>query len=103
MSTFLARRQSRSHSATFKAQVAGVTLRVDKTNAENSVKLEVHSNLVTAWKAQLLECSSESCGEKADVTPTPNIEKLEAKKKVDPHKLVTLNGRKEPNINKIAA
>ncbi len=36
-------------------------------------------NQIPAWKAQLLECSSEIFGEKADGTPAPNIEKMEAK------------------------
>ena len=69
----------RTHSATFKAQVAVAALRGDKTIAEIAEKFEVHPNQVTAWKAQLLERSSEVFGEKADGTPAPNIEKMEAK------------------------
>jgi transposase len=75
----MARRQRRTHSATFKAQVAVAALRGDKTIAEVAEKFEVHPNQVTAWKAQLLERSSEFIGEKADGTPAPNIEKMEAK------------------------
>jgi transposase-like protein len=75
----MARRQRRTHSATFKAQVAVAALRGDKTIAEVAEKFEVHPNQVTAWKAQLLERSSEAFGEKADGTPAPNIEKMEAK------------------------
>ena len=75
----MARRQRRTHSATFKAQVAVAALRGDKTIAEVAEKFEVHPNQVTAWKAQLLERSSEVFGEKADGTPAPNIEKMEAK------------------------
>ena len=75
----MARRQRRTHSATFKAQVAVAALRGDKTIAEVAEKFEVHPNQVTAWKAQLLERSSEAFGEKADGTPAPKIEKREAK------------------------
>ena len=69
----------RTHSATFKDQVAVASLRGDKTIAEIAEKFEVHPNQVTPWKAQLLERSSETFGEKADGTPAPNIEKMEAK------------------------
>jgi transposase-like protein len=62
----MARRQRRTHSATFKAQVAVAALRGDKTIAEVAEKFEVHPNQVTAWKAQLIERSSEAFGEKAD-------------------------------------
>ena len=65
----MARRPRRTHSATFKAQVAVAALRGDKTIAEITEKFEVHPNQVTAWKAQLLERSSEAFGEKADGTP----------------------------------
>ena len=75
----MARRPRRTHSATFKAQVAVAALRGDKTIAEIAEKFEVHPNQVTAWKAQLLERTSEAFGEKADGTPAPNIEKMEAK------------------------
>ncbi len=62
----MARRQRRTHSSIFKAQVAVAALRGDKTIAEIAEKFEVHPNQVTAWKAQLLERSSEAFGEKAD-------------------------------------
>ena len=75
----MARRQRRTHSATFKSQVAVAALRGDKTIAEIAEKFEVHPNQVTSWKAQLLERSSEAFGEKADGTPAPNIENMEAK------------------------
>ena len=75
----MARRPRRTHSATFIAQVAVAALWGDKTIAEIAEKFEVHPNQVTAWKAQLLERSSEAFGEKADGTPAPNIEKMEAK------------------------
>ena len=74
----MARRQRRTHSATFKAQGAVAALRGDKTVAEIAEKFEIHPNQVTAWKTQHLERSSEAFGEKADGTPAPNIEKMKA-------------------------
>ena len=59
--------------------MAVAALRGDKAIAEIAEKFEFHPNQVTAWKAQLLERSSEVFGEKADGTPAPNIEKMEAK------------------------
>jgi len=68
----MARRQRPTHLATFRAQVAVAALRGDKTIAEIAEKFEVHPNQVMAWKAQLLEHSSEAFGEKADGTPAPS-------------------------------
>ncbi len=75
----MARRPRRTHSPTFKAQVAHAALRGEKTVAELAEKFEIHPNQIAAWKAQLLERSSEVVGEKADGTPAPNLEKMEAK------------------------
>ncbi len=56
--------------------MAVTALRDDKTIAE---KFEVHPNQVTDLKAQLVERSSLAFAEKADGTPAPNFEKMEAK------------------------
>jgi len=56
----------------FMTQVTVAALRGDKTIAEIAKKFEVHPNQVTAWKAQLLERSSEAFGEEADGTPAPS-------------------------------
>ncbi len=75
----MAHRPRRTHSASFTAKVAVAALRGDKTIADITGKFEVHPNQVTAWKAQMLERSSNASGEKAHETPAQNIEKQEAK------------------------
>ena len=59
--------------------MAVAALRGDKTVGELGETFEVHPNQIATGKAQLLERSSEVFGEKADGTPAPNIEKMEAK------------------------
>jgi len=59
--------------------VAVDALRGDKTIAEITEEFEVHPNQVTPLKAQLLERSSQGFTEKADGTPAPYNEKMEAK------------------------
>jgi transposase len=75
----VARRQRRTHSATFKGQVAVEALRGYKTVGELAEEFEDHPNQIATCKAQLLERSSEVFSEKADGPPAPNIEKMEAK------------------------
>jgi len=49
------RRPRRNHTAAFKAKVALVALKGDKTLAELAEKYDVHGNQITQWKTQLLE------------------------------------------------
>jgi transposase-like protein len=93
----MARRQRRTHSATFNAEVAVAALRGDKTIAEIAKNFEVHPNQVTAWKAQLLERSSEAFGEQADGTPAPNIERYNS---IHPH--ASLGGKTPDKIHSLA-
>lgn len=54
-----ARRNRRTHTAVFKAQVALTALREDRTMAELCQKLELHPNQITEWKRQLLDRAAE--------------------------------------------
>ncbi len=49
------RGKRRQFSAEFKARVVRAALREDKTIAELAAEFEIHPNLVTNWKQQLLD------------------------------------------------
>jgi transposase-like protein len=51
----LARRSRRNHSPAFKAKVALLAVRGELTVAELAKKFDLHPNLITQWKTQLLE------------------------------------------------
>jgi transposase-like protein len=51
----MSRRTRRTHNAAFKAKVALVAIKGEKTLAELAQLYDVHPTQITAWKAQLLE------------------------------------------------
>jgi putative transposase len=51
----MAKRTRRNYTGTFKAKVAVVALRGDKTLTKIAQQYEVHPNQLTEWKRQLLE------------------------------------------------
>ena len=51
----MARRSRRNHSPAFKAKVALLAIRGELTMAELSKKFDIHANLITQWKTQLLQ------------------------------------------------
>ena len=55
-----ARRNRRTHSAVFKAQVALAALREDRTMAELCQKFELHPNQITEWKLSCLSARRRS-------------------------------------------
>jgi transposase-like protein len=72
------RRTRRTHNPAFKAQVALVALREDRTLAELCEQFELHPNQITEWKRQLLERAAEVF----DTGPRPdpvNLAPLHAK------------------------
>ena len=58
----MTRRPRRNHSADFKAKVALVAVRGEKTLAELASQFDVHPNQITQWKTQLLDRASEVFG-----------------------------------------
>jgi transposase len=51
----MARRIRRNHSPAFKAKVAIAAVKGDQTIAELAKRFDLHPNLITQWKTQLLE------------------------------------------------
>ena len=51
----MTRRPRRNHSADFKAKVALVAVRGDRTLSELASQFDVHPNQITQWKTQLLD------------------------------------------------
>jgi len=72
------RRPRRNHTKKFKAQVALVALKGDKTLVELSSQFNVHQNQIVEWKKQLLERASEVFG-KSHGNDGPDIKELHAK------------------------
>ena len=73
-----ARRNRRTHTAVFKAQVALAALLEDRTMTELCQKFELHPNQITEWKRQLLERAAEVF--EAGARPDPvNLAPLHAK------------------------
>ena len=59
----MSRRPRRNHSAGFKAKVALVAVKGDKTLAELAEQFDVHPNQITQWKTQLQEGAAGVFGE----------------------------------------
>jgi len=58
----MSRRPRRNHSAQFKARVALVAIRGEKTLAELASQFDLHPNQITQWRTQLLERAAEVFG-----------------------------------------
>ena len=76
----MTRRTRRNHSSAFKAKVALVAMKGEKTVAEIAKHYDVHANQVTEWKRQLQESASAVFdGKSASAKPEPDLKALHAK------------------------
>nr|WNL65385.1 IS3 family transposase ISAba14 [Acinetobacter gerneri] len=76
----MARRPRRNHSNDFKAKVALVLIKAEKTLAELSSEFDVHQNQIIDWKNQLISASSQAFDQsKAPSEPPIDLKKLHAK------------------------
>jgi transposase-like protein len=64
----------RTHSSAFKAKVALAAVRGEKTLAELAQQFDVHTNQITAWKAQLVGGAAEVFGGSATGTAAPVVD-----------------------------
>ena len=73
------KQKRRKFSGAFKAKVAIEALKERETLAEISKRFEVHPNMISKWKQEFLERSSEIFDKKSDADTEVDPEKLYAK------------------------
>lgn len=73
------RKTRRKFSGAFKAKVAIEALKERESMAELSKRFEVHSNMISKWKQEFVERSSELFDKKSDAEVEVDTEKLYAK------------------------
>ena len=75
----MARRSRRNHSPAFKAKVALLAVRGELTVAELAKKFDLHPNLITQWKTQLLENAVSAFDGSSVKIEEVDVDKLHAK------------------------
>lgn len=75
----MARRSRRNHSPAFKAKVALLAVRGELTVAELAKKFDIHPNLITQWKTQLLQNAVNAFDGSSVKTEEVDVDKLHAK------------------------
>ena len=75
----MTKRPRRNHSPAFKAKVALDALKGEQTIVELSQRYQVHPNLITEWKKQLLEHASDVFSKDRGTEHGPDIKELHAK------------------------
>jgi len=75
----MSKRPRRNHSPAFKARVAVEALKDDQTLVELAERFQVHPNLITEWKKQLLERAEEVFSKDKRTETGPDVKELHAK------------------------
>ena len=76
----MSKRPRRNHSPAFKAKVALAAVKGEKTLAELAQQFDVHPNLITQWRAKLLESAADVFGAEPSVPePAIDVKALHAK------------------------
>jgi transposase-like protein len=76
----MSKRPRRNHSPAFKAKVALAAVKGEKTLAELAQQYDVHPNLITQWRARLLEGAADVFGaDPVSVEPAIDVKVLHAK------------------------
>jgi transposase len=75
----MAKRPRRNHTAVFKAKVALEAVKEERTVIEIAERFDVHPNLVTQWKKQLLQRASDAFEKERAPEEGPSAKELNAK------------------------
>ena len=70
----MTRRPRRNHSPAFKAKVALEAIKGERTLADLAQRFDVHPNLITQWRSQLLEGASGVFGAAPAVEAPPAVD-----------------------------